>query len=80
MKTPKVIAVVLLIILTLAFAAGCTYAQNKSWSDMTEAEKAEARAEFREIRSELEEEFAEDSPGGRLSATVLNWVDAALND
>ena len=55
---------------------GCTYANNKSWDDMTPARLEEVREIFEEHRNELEkeEDFSEDM----FAQYILDQVEKAI--
>ena len=55
---------------------GCTYANNKSWGDMTPEEQEEVREIFEEHRNELEkeEDFSEDM----FAQYILDQVEKAI--
>ena len=67
------------IILVLGIT-GCTHVGNKSWSDMTDEERVEARGEFQKIRKELAEEFSKDSLEYRISNIILNGVEERMEE
>lgn len=56
--------------------SGCTYANNKSWDDMTPEEQEEVREIFEEHRNELEkeEDFSEDM----FAQYILDQVEKAI--
>lgn len=56
--------------------SGCTYANNKSWDDMTPEEREEVREIFEEHRNELkkEEDFSEDM----FAQYILDQVEKAI--
>lgn len=59
--------------------SGCTYVNNKSWDEMTETEKEEARQKFEIEREAIEEEFPDGSAEGKFASYILDKVEYAVN-
>ena len=57
--------------------SGCTYANNKSWDDMTPEEQEEVRQVFEEERKELEED--ENMSDNGFAQYILDKVEEAVD-
>lgn len=58
---------------------GCVYSNNKSWSDMTSEEMQDVRQNFKEIETELREDFSGTDMEDELASLILDTVDQKIH-